>query len=225
MRLLLCAALGGVTGCAGLPPIPVTPGDDPEFSEPQLVVPEGVDEDEPVSLALEPGDVITVRAIGHEMVEYENLMVDERGVVHLPLAGPVQCSLANPSAVLPPPCACPHNKNPSAVLPTRRSDQRVPSGRAKAGREPVNRRTRPRCSPPAVRLPPHGGAHPPAAPRRAVPQHVLAALDEYKARAPGMSPEDAARLKAGALGRMKRGAARKETRPRCPRPIRLRDFG
>jgi polysaccharide biosynthesis/export protein len=90
MRLLLCAALGGVTGCAGLPPIPVTPGDDPEFSEPQLVVPEGVDEDEPVSLALEPGDVITVRAIGHEMVEYENLMVDERGVVHLPLAGPVQ---------------------------------------------------------------------------------------------------------------------------------------
>jgi hypothetical protein len=44
------------------------------------------------------------------------------------------------------------------------------------------------------------GGGPATAPRRPVPQHVLAALEEYQARAPGMSAEDAARLKSELLG-------------------------
>jgi hypothetical protein len=44
------------------------------------------------------------------------------------------------------------------------------------------------------------GGGPPGTARRAVPPHVLAALEEYKARAPGMSPDHAARLKAELLG-------------------------
>jgi polysaccharide biosynthesis/export protein len=90
MRLLACTAVWGVVGCASLPPIPVTPADDPAFSEPEVVVPEGVDQDEPLSLTLEPGDVVTIRAYAAEIQEYEDLMVDERGVVHVPLAGPVE---------------------------------------------------------------------------------------------------------------------------------------
>jgi polysaccharide biosynthesis/export protein len=91
MRALLCMTVWGVAGCAAsLPQVPLVPTDDPEFSEPQLVVPPGLDDDEPLSLTLEPGDVITIRAHSDEVREYEELMVDERGIVHVPLAGPVE---------------------------------------------------------------------------------------------------------------------------------------
>ncbi|MFW6049753.1 MAG: SLBB domain-containing protein [Myxococcota bacterium] len=79
----------GSGGCARLPTVPTHPSDD-EFSRPQEVTPEGMSDDGPVALSLQPGDVITIRAYSDEAREYTGLLVDERGVVHVPLAGAIE---------------------------------------------------------------------------------------------------------------------------------------
>ncbi|MFW6085621.1 MAG: SLBB domain-containing protein [Myxococcota bacterium] len=82
-------AMVSAGGCAGLPTVPTTPSEDPAFSDPQPAVPPGMEDDDPVGLTVEPGDVLTVRAFTDEMVEHTGLVVDARGAVQLPLAGPV----------------------------------------------------------------------------------------------------------------------------------------
>jgi polysaccharide export outer membrane protein len=49
-----------------------------------------MDHDEPQALRLMPGDVVTLRTISAETFELEGLIVDERGLLHVPLAGDVE---------------------------------------------------------------------------------------------------------------------------------------
>jgi polysaccharide export outer membrane protein len=50
----------------------------------------GMDEEPPAPLMLYPGDVITLRLTSVEVREIPGLTVDERGVLHVPLAGDVE---------------------------------------------------------------------------------------------------------------------------------------
>jgi hypothetical protein len=111
----------------------------------------------------------------------------------------------NPSAVLPtrraprgePVRGAPHpsSENPPAVLPTRRTP--APTwGRASAhGAAPGRSAARAQRNPSAV-LPTRSAD----LPRRKVPDHVIAQLEEYKERARFLSAEEAAELKAELLG-------------------------
>ncbi|MEM9070570.1 MAG: SLBB domain-containing protein [Myxococcota bacterium] len=86
-RALVASAL--VAGCVRLDDAPVFPQDDPNFSAPQEVEPEGVDEDPARPLTLMPGDVLAIQAFSTETTEYDGIVVDDRGTVHVPLAGDV----------------------------------------------------------------------------------------------------------------------------------------
>lgn len=72
------------------PRAPTLPSDRDAFGQAQSVVPSGVDDDAPLPLQLHPGDVITLVLQSAEREEQPNLVVDERGVVHVPLAGDVE---------------------------------------------------------------------------------------------------------------------------------------
>lgn len=52
--------------------------------------PRGLDGDPPVPLVLLPGDTITVRASSNDSQEYEGLVVDSEGKVHVPVIGAAQ---------------------------------------------------------------------------------------------------------------------------------------
>ncbi len=85
--LLLLHLLVGCRGHFQQPP--TYPYEDPDFQTTNPDPP-GVENDFPQPLALLPGDTITVRTISTESNEYEGLVVDDEGKVHVPIAGPVQ---------------------------------------------------------------------------------------------------------------------------------------
>ena len=72
-------------------PPPTYPFEDPAFKVANPEVP-GLEHDFPTPLQLLPGDTITVRTQSTETSEYEGLVIDDEGKVHLPVAGPVQIS-------------------------------------------------------------------------------------------------------------------------------------
>ncbi|MFO0697012.1 MAG: SLBB domain-containing protein [Polyangiales bacterium] len=90
LALLLVASMTSLVGCAHLPPPPVHPTDEPGFSAPMSLVPEGMDVMPAEEYRLSPGDVITIRTFSAENREHTHLLVDERGLVHIPLAGDVE---------------------------------------------------------------------------------------------------------------------------------------
>lgn len=83
-----CGALLAV-GCGGLPLAPAVPSDDDGFSSVELPTPPGLPEDPPQAMSLTPGDVVTLRMTRIEVENIEGLSVDERGMLHVPLAGDV----------------------------------------------------------------------------------------------------------------------------------------
>ncbi len=85
--LLALGAPLAQAGCSpSLPRTPTTPS--AEFLEADLTQP-GVDDDPPLGLQVYPGDTVTLRVQSAEVENLEGLVVDERGVVHIPLAGDV----------------------------------------------------------------------------------------------------------------------------------------
>lgn len=93
----LIAGVGALTSIAGpgcspnLPRTPTLPSDDRDFAQADLT-PEGMADDPPSAMQLYPGDTITLRLMAAETEEYEGLVVDERGMLHVPLAGDVPVS-------------------------------------------------------------------------------------------------------------------------------------
>jgi polysaccharide biosynthesis/export protein len=76
-------------GCGGHPLVPALPDANDGFTEADEAL-RGMDEDPPQAFALQPGDVVTLRMVSLETNEVEGLSVDERGMLHVPLAGDVQ---------------------------------------------------------------------------------------------------------------------------------------
>ncbi|MDB4984903.1 MAG: Capsule polysaccharide export protein [Myxococcaceae bacterium] len=70
-------------------PPPAYPFEDPAFKQANPDVP-GLENDYPTPLQLLAGDTITVRTLSTETAEYEGLVIDDEGKVHVPVAGPVQ---------------------------------------------------------------------------------------------------------------------------------------
>ena len=85
--MLACVVL---LGCVRLPDAPTLPTEDPAFSAPEIAERPGVDEDPPPAMVILPRDVVVVRAFSADVTEYEGLVVDARGQVHLPLVGDVE---------------------------------------------------------------------------------------------------------------------------------------
>jgi protein involved in polysaccharide export with SLBB domain len=87
---LMLYACGGL----GLPRLPTTPaveaGSASGASEAGDGSASGVDEDPPVPMALYPGDGVSLYMVSAETETVAGLTVDERGVLHVPLAGDVQ---------------------------------------------------------------------------------------------------------------------------------------
>jgi len=83
--------LVAVAACTPVfPRAPTLPSERDSFGSAQSIVPGGVDDDAPLPLQLYPGDVITLVLQSAEREEQPNLLVDERGIVHVPLAGDVE---------------------------------------------------------------------------------------------------------------------------------------
>lgn len=92
MSSVLVAALAGSLGpgCTpNLPRAPTLPSESEGFEQADLTPP-GMEDDAPAAMQLYPGDVVMLRLIAAETEEYEGLIVDERGVLHIPLAGDVE---------------------------------------------------------------------------------------------------------------------------------------
>ncbi|MBN8614723.1 MAG: SLBB domain-containing protein [Deltaproteobacteria bacterium] len=88
---LTACAIVALSACTpSFPRAPTLPSERDAFGQAQSVVPSGIDDDAPSALSLEPGDVITLVLQSAEREEQPNLVVDERGVVHVPLAGDVE---------------------------------------------------------------------------------------------------------------------------------------
>lgn len=79
-----------LAGCAHLPDAPTQLADDPAWTAPEVVAPEGLADDPAIEFRLSPGDVLTMRTISAATTELPGLFVDERGLVHVPLAGDVR---------------------------------------------------------------------------------------------------------------------------------------
>lgn len=81
-----------LAGCTAnrLPDLPITPAEDPNFAAPEEELLPGVDSDEAETLRVLPGDVVTLQTIAAETVVHEGLIVDERGLLHVPLVGDVE---------------------------------------------------------------------------------------------------------------------------------------
>jgi protein involved in polysaccharide export with SLBB domain len=75
-------------GCGGVPLLPAMPEPGDGFVPASNEQP-GVDEDPPLAMSLYPGDVVTLRVDSLETTEIEGLTADERGMLHIPLAGDV----------------------------------------------------------------------------------------------------------------------------------------
>ena len=89
MRVVVLSTMV-LVGCVRLPDAPTLLSDDRDFAAPVVAVPEGISDDPPVEFRLAPGDVVTLRTMSTENRSYEDLIVDERGLVHVPLCGDVE---------------------------------------------------------------------------------------------------------------------------------------
>ncbi len=90
MSRLISLLMVFCVGCGSmLPPAPTLPSDDPAFAPAELAEPAGLDEDPPRSLALMPGDIVSLTTVSVETTIYEGLRVDEMGNLHVQLAGDV----------------------------------------------------------------------------------------------------------------------------------------
>jgi polysaccharide export outer membrane protein len=69
---------------------PTVPSDDPSFSAPERIRPQGLESDPPEALKLLPGDVVQLTAVSAKTETFEGLIVDAMGQLHVPLAGDVQ---------------------------------------------------------------------------------------------------------------------------------------
>ena len=69
---------------------PTTPRDDPAFSAPEPVVLQGLESDPPEALKLLPGDVVKLTTVSAKTQDFEGLIVDELGMLHVPLAGDIK---------------------------------------------------------------------------------------------------------------------------------------
>jgi polysaccharide export outer membrane protein len=83
------AALTAI-GCGGVPLVPAVPSAEDGFAAVGSPTPSGVRNDPPQAAALYPGDIVTLRLMSLETREVAGLSVDERGMLHVPLAGDVQ---------------------------------------------------------------------------------------------------------------------------------------
>lgn len=88
--LLLLITLG--MGCARnhYTQTPTTPREDPAFSAPEPVVLQGLESDPPEALKLLPGDVVKLTTVSARTQDFEGLIVDELGQLHVPLAGDIK---------------------------------------------------------------------------------------------------------------------------------------
>lgn len=78
-------------GCgAAFPLVPATPGEEEGFEAVGDSTPPGMDPHPARPMALFAGDVVTLRLESLETREVEGLSVDERGMLHVPLAGDVE---------------------------------------------------------------------------------------------------------------------------------------
>jgi polysaccharide export outer membrane protein len=66
------------------------PGDDPAFSAPERIMPQGLELDPPEALTLLPGDVIQLTTVSANTQVLAGLIVDALGQLHVPLAGDIQ---------------------------------------------------------------------------------------------------------------------------------------
>src|SRR5688572_27219314 len=80
---------GVLAGCGNFKPPPTYPVDDPNYA-PGGVARDGLVSDPPVALVILPGDTVSVRTLSSESFNYDGLVVDGEGKIHVPLAGPVQ---------------------------------------------------------------------------------------------------------------------------------------
>jgi protein involved in polysaccharide export with SLBB domain len=82
------------SGCGGssLPRLPTIPSDVDGFVQAPDAELTGLDEDPPRALTLMPGDVVNLQMISGTDSAALGLTVDERGVLHVPLAGDVDVS-------------------------------------------------------------------------------------------------------------------------------------
>ena len=69
---------------------PTLPTQQDLFAESESLVPAGMDEEPALAAQIYPGDIISLVMISAEREVEPNLRVDERGVVHIPLAGDVE---------------------------------------------------------------------------------------------------------------------------------------
>ena len=88
--LLLAITL--VTACARnrYTPAPTVPGDDPSFAAPERIRPRGLESDPAEALKLLPGDVVQLTTVSAKTQEFDGLIVDALGQLHVPLAGDIQ---------------------------------------------------------------------------------------------------------------------------------------
>lgn len=90
-RALASALVFSLVGCGRFKAPPTYPVDDPEY-QPGGVSRDGLVSDPPVPLVILPGDTLTLRTMSSETHEYQGLVVDGEGKVHVPISGPVQVS-------------------------------------------------------------------------------------------------------------------------------------
>ena len=76
-------------GRMGRPVTPTRPSDDTAFPPPLEIVQPGLDKDPTLPLTVDPGDVLTLRLVSTETSEVQGLIVDDRGMINVPLAGDV----------------------------------------------------------------------------------------------------------------------------------------
>ena len=81
-------AVASLPGC-GIPTAPAFPDDDDGFVSAGGEAPSGLQHDPPQPAALYPGDIVTLRMISADTSNIPGLSVDERGMLHVPLAGDI----------------------------------------------------------------------------------------------------------------------------------------
>lgn len=72
------------------PSLPPVSSSDAAFAAAEVVEPPGIDDTAPAAFVVLPGDIVAVRLVSLETTEATGLLVDEAGVVNVPLVGPVE---------------------------------------------------------------------------------------------------------------------------------------
>jgi polysaccharide export outer membrane protein len=87
---LALALAGSLFGCSSAyPDAPLYATDDPEFHQAEVIKVPGLDSDPPQQMTLLPGDIVGLRVLSPDGIEAAGLVVDEKGVLPVPLAGEV----------------------------------------------------------------------------------------------------------------------------------------